>query len=162
MDALGKSPIPLPMLILGKLTMAGSWSFFFLKSEDASLLLYDSVLTQMIGILLALVGLVIVVFGFVFLGRSVAVGLPEEYTELKTGGIYRFTRNPIYLGVFLICAGSCIFAIHTLNFLLCATTIAIHHWIVTREEQFLEKRFGQAWVEYRRRVSRYIGQSRGI
>jgi protein-S-isoprenylcysteine O-methyltransferase Ste14 len=94
------------------------------------------------------------------LGRSVAVGLPERKTELKTHGMYRITRNPVYVGAFMMCAGSCLFSIHPLNFLLFAVAGAIHHTIIRKEEEFLIATFGKEWIEYSRRVPRYLGRVR--
>ena len=145
------------MLILGKAAMASSLCFFFLKDRLSATLLFDSVLTTRIGAVLGAAGLLLVLPGFVSLGRSVSVGLPEEDTQLKTGGIYRFTRNPLYLGGFIACVGSCVFAPHIVNMLLTVTAIGIHHWIITKEEVFLEKRFGQQWLNYKHRVPRYVG-----
>jgi protein-S-isoprenylcysteine O-methyltransferase Ste14 len=158
MDPIGKSPIPVPVLILGKAAMGFCLLFFAVKTQIADALLYDSVFTQILGVLLAAGGLLLVILGFVFLGRSVSVGLPGEETELKTQGIFRITRNPLYLGGFLACAGSCLYSLHIVNILLCALTVWIHHSIVLKEEKFLEERFGQRWLDYKRRVPRYLGK----
>ncbi|HEX9006194.1 MAG TPA: isoprenylcysteine carboxylmethyltransferase family protein [Bacteroidota bacterium] len=160
MEPIGKMPVPGPILVLGKTAMAACFLFALVKSPLSSTLLYDSATLQAIGIVLAALGLLLVVLGFFYLGRSVSVGLPEEMTELKTGGIYRFTRNPMYLGGFSICIGSCLYTLHLLNILFAAITIGIHHAIIVREEQFLAERFGQAWSDYSRRVPRYLGRIR--
>lgn len=147
------------MLVLGKVALVGSLSFFFLKDRLSDSLLYASALSTSIGAMLAAAGLLLVLPGLASLGRSAAVGLPDRETQLKTRGFYRFTRNPIYLGGFLACAGSCLFAPHIVNIVLALTTIGIHHWIVTKEEVFLAQRFGQQWLDFKRRVPRYIGRS---
>jgi protein-S-isoprenylcysteine O-methyltransferase Ste14 len=128
-----------------------------MKDRFSATLLYDSILTSRIGAALCAAGLLLVLPGFVSLGRSLSVGLPEGDTILKTAGIYRLTRNPIYLGAFVACVGSCLYALHLVNILLTLTTVGIHHWIITREETFLEQRFGQPWLDYKRRVPRYLG-----
>ena len=158
MDPIGKAPLPWPVVIIGKLAMLFCILFFFAKSAGLAML-YDSVATQMIGHLLAAAGFVIVTLGFVSLGKSVSVGLSCEETELKTRGVYRITRNPLYFGAFLVCAGSCIHSIHLANFFLFALTAAIHHNIILKEEQFLEQRFGQRWLDYRAQVHRYFGRA---
>jgi len=155
LDPLGKAPLPWPIVIIGKLAMLFCLLFFFAKSAGL-VMLYDSVATQMIGHLLAAVGIVIVTLGFVSLGKSVSVGLSREETELKTGGVYRITRNPLSFGAFLVCGGSCIHSIHLANFFLFALTGVIHHKIILKEEQFVEQRFGQRWLEYKSRVRRHI------
>jgi protein-S-isoprenylcysteine O-methyltransferase Ste14 len=159
MEPIGKSPIPLPLLISGKITMLFGWLFFLAKTSSTLTMHYDSQTTQWIGIVLYALGLIIVVLGFFGLGSSVCVGLPEEQTKLKTGGIYQFSRNPMYLGGFVMCLGSCVYSIHIINFILFAITVAVHHSIVLKEELFLEKRFGNNWVEYKKKVHRYLGRS---
>lgn len=157
MDPIGKSPVPVPVLILGKLSMALCLLFFLVKPVVHGVVLYDSALTNQLGGLLAAAGLLFVILGFVYLGRSVSVGLPEESTELKTRGIYRITRNPLYLGGFLACAGSCLYCMHVVNMLLGVLAIGIHHRIILKEEEFLERRFGQQWLTYKEKVPRYLG-----
>jgi protein-S-isoprenylcysteine O-methyltransferase Ste14 len=157
MDPLGKSPIPVPLLILGKAAMAGSLLFFALKRTVAGALVFESALVQIIGIVLAGVGALVVILGFVSLGSSVSVGLPREKTRLRTHGVFRMTRNPLYFGAFLACIGSCLYAPHIVNFILCALTMVIHHRVVLKEEEWLEKQFGPKWLDYRRRVRRYVG-----
>jgi protein-S-isoprenylcysteine O-methyltransferase Ste14 len=157
MDPIGKSPISVPILFLGKLTGAACCLFFLVKTLGIDTMLYDGILTRSIGIVLIVAGFVLFILGFIYLGRSASVGLPGEKTELKTHGVYRISRNPMYVGGFLICAGSCLLFMHLMNFLLCATYVVIHHVIVTVEEQFLEKRFGERWLEHKQRVLRYLG-----
>ena len=156
MEPIGKSPIPVLLLIIGKIAMLFCWLFFLAKTTNNLTMHYDSQTTQWIGIVLYALGLIIVVLGFFGLGSSVSVGLPEEQTKLKTGGIYQFSRNPMYLGGFLMCLGSCFYSIHIINYILFAITVAVHHSIVLKEEEFLEERFGNNWVEYKKKVRRYF------
>ena len=156
MEPIGKSPIPVPLLITGKIATLFCWLFFLAKTTNILTMHYDSQTTQWIGIVLYALGLIIVVLGFFGLGSSVSVGLPEEQTKLKTGGIYQFSRNPMYLGGFLMCLGSCFYSIHIINYILFAITVAVHHSIVLKEEEFLEERFGNNWVEYKKKVRRYL------
>jgi len=159
MDPIGKSPIALPFLLLGKVSVFCCWLFFFAGSFNIEML-YDAPFTRFIAFGLVLSGFSILVLGFVFLGKSVSVGLLREETTLKTEGIYGITRNPMYLGGFFICAGSCFYSIHPVNFLLCALAVGIHHRIVLKEEQFLEQRFGTRWLDYAQKAPRYIGRIR--
>jgi protein-S-isoprenylcysteine O-methyltransferase Ste14 len=159
LDLFGKSPVPIPLLVTGKL------SFFFclffpLASQPIGglTLLFDNSLTRIIGVTLYGAGLLVVLVSLVQLGRSVAVGLPERETQLRTHGMYRFSRNPVYVGGFMMCAGSCLFAMHPLNFLSACVAVVIHLRIVRREEEFLEQRFGERWLEYKARVPRYLGR----
>lgn len=118
---------------------------------------FDAAWTRIIGSVLAITGLVVLLLGMISLGRSISIGLSREETELKTRGIYTVTRNPLYVGGFLVCIGSCFYSVHPLNLLLCALAGVIHHRIVLKEEQFLRERFGTRWEEYAGKVPRYIG-----
>jgi protein-S-isoprenylcysteine O-methyltransferase Ste14 len=157
MEILGKSPVSPPVLMLGKVAM-----FFCCMLPFAPFLHYgpplaECPLLRIAGITILAGGLSVVIAALIGLGNSAAVGLPDRKTELRTTGLYRFTRNPIYLGAFAMCAGSCLMALHLLNLLLFILTVGIHHTIIRREEAFLEGRFGGAWLEYRRGVPRYFG-----
>ncbi len=159
MDPLGNPPLPWPVVIVGKLALLGCILFFFAEATDIPML-FDSMWTDVIGSLLAMAGIALVFPGFVYLGKSLSVGLSRENTQLKTSGVYAVTRNPLYCGGFFICAGSCFHCIHPWNLLLFALTVTIHHNIILKEEAFLEKRFGGLWQEYKERTPRYLGRIR--
>jgi protein-S-isoprenylcysteine O-methyltransferase Ste14 len=160
MDYIGKSHISVPELIAGKLALFLCALFFVVKYFAPDSMLYDSSVTRALGVALFAAGLVMVIISIRQLGKSAAVGIPERETELKTRGMYRFTRNPIYTGGFILCAGSCLYSIHAVNFLLFAITVAVHVRIVKKEEEFLEKRFDGKWLEYRDRVPRFLIKTR--
>lgn len=157
MDPIGKSPISAPVLMLGKAAMVSCWLFFFVKKFELAAMLYDSALTRALGLALFAAGLALVALAFLHLGRSVSIGLPREQTELKIRGVYRLSRNPMYIGSSLMCVGACLFALHPVNFLLLAIMLGVHHRIVLKEEEFLEQRFGQRWLDYKARTPRYVG-----
>lgn len=156
-EIIGKSPIPTPVFILGKLAFLCSFLFFIAKEYQWVAMHYDSAVTQMAGIILFFGGLLIVIAGVIQLGQSRAFGLPEMQTKLKTQGLYRFTRNPMYLGGFMMGIGSCLYSIHYINFLFFAVALMTHIAITKKEEEFLQSRFGREWTEYQERVPRFIG-----
>ncbi len=160
MDALGKSPIPIPMLILCKLSMVFCWLFFLVDTTGIDSMLYSSIVTDVIAAVSVGTGVIILILAFVSLGSSVSVGLPREETRLKTHGIFQFSRNPMYLSAILLCTGSCLFFIHPANFLFGIIIISIDHWIIIKEEKFLEERFGSEYLEYKNQVCRYFGRRR--
>lgn len=156
-ERIGRIPIPIPAFILGKLAFLFSFLFCCVKWLHIAAMLYDSPVTEMIGIVLFFTGLTIVVVGVVQLGQSRAFGLPETETTLKTEGLYRVSRHPMYLGGFIMGLGSCFYSIHVINMLLFACAVATHMLIIRREEEFLADRFGQQWFEYREQVPRLLG-----
>ena len=68
--------------------------------------LWNEVWITVIAVLLGVVGAVVAIAGAAVLGRDLVVWVaPRPDAPLRTGGIYRFTRNPIYLGLMLATAG---------------------------------------------------------
>ena len=76
---------------------------------------------------------------------------------LVTTGIHGWSRNPIYLGMFLVYVGIGL-VVRSPWILLLAVPLAItiHYGVVAREEAYLERRFGDAYREYKARVSRWL------
>lgn len=72
-------------------------------------------------------------------------------------GPFRFTRNPMYLQLLLVCVG---FAVMLANvWILLLTPLAafvLHRFAILPEEQYLERKFGEQYLSYRRRVRRWI------
>lgn len=156
MDIVGKSPVSLPLLAIGKIALFACALFPVVKLLNLDPMLYESSATEAIGLVIYALGISVVIISLIHLGKSAAVGIPERNTELKTQGMYRLTRNPVYVGSFMTCAGSCLFSIHAINFALLAIAVEVHHQIVMKEEEFLEQRFGQQWLNYKQHVPRYL------
>ncbi len=156
MNRLGNAPIPVPFWILAKVSFLVCLVFPFLSYFGILPMLYENTIMKAAGVGLFLVGSIIFFPALFNLGNALVVGLPEEKTELKTKGVYKISRNPIYFGGFIMCAGSCLFAFHIATILAFLAAVFIHHFIVLKEEKFLEKRFGEEWLAYTRTVRRYF------
>jgi protein-S-isoprenylcysteine O-methyltransferase Ste14 len=76
---------------------------------------------------------------------------------LVVRGLYRVVRNPMYVGVLLILIGESMFfsSLAILRYTL-VVWLMFHLFIVLYEEPTLRKKFGAAYEEYRRNVSRWI------
>jgi protein-S-isoprenylcysteine O-methyltransferase Ste14 len=93
--------------------------------------------------------------GFTRAGTPVPTNQPTR--ALVTTGIHGWTRNPIYLGMFLFYAGIGIAAASPwmLIFIL-PLVILIRYGVIAREEAYLERRFGDAYRGYQARVRRWL------
>ncbi len=83
---------------------------------------------------------------------------PYKPTEaIVAGGIYRFTRNPIYVGFIIIVVAIAVIA-NTVWLLLAslALLLVFHFGVVKAEERYLSAKFGDTYDDYRRRVRRWI------
>lgn len=88
-------------------------------------------------------------------GSNVPTSLPT--TTIVETGPYRFTRNPIYLGMFLGLVGLAIaFDNLWLLVMLVPFSLVIRYGVVAREESYLERKFGDAYRQYRARVRRWL------
>jgi protein-S-isoprenylcysteine O-methyltransferase Ste14 len=76
---------------------------------------------------------------------------------LVTTGVHGRTRNPIYLGMFLVYGGIGVAARSPWTLLLVLPlAITMRYGVVAREEVYLERRFGIAYREYKGRVRRWL------
>ena len=76
---------------------------------------------------------------------------------LVTTGIHRWSRNPIYVGMFLIYAGiGLVVRSPWILTLAVPLAITIHYGVVLREEAYLERRFGDTYRDYKARVGRWL------
>ena len=88
-------------------------------------------------------------------GSNVPTNLPT--TTIVESGPYRFTRNPIYLGMFLGLIGLAIaFDNLWLLMMLVPFALVIRYGVVAREEAYLERKFGDVYRGYRSRVRRWL------
>ena len=88
-------------------------------------------------------------------GSNVPTSRPT--TTIVDGGPYRFTRNPIYLGMALGLIGLAI-AFNSVWLLLALVPFAlvIRYGVVAREEAYLERKFGDVYLSYKSRVRRWL------
>ena len=88
-------------------------------------------------------------------GSNVPTNLPT--TTIVASGPYRFTRNPIHLGMFLVLTGLAIaFDNLWLLIMLLPFALVIRYGVVAREEAYLERTFGDVYRGYRSRVRRWL------
>jgi protein-S-isoprenylcysteine O-methyltransferase Ste14 len=76
---------------------------------------------------------------------------------LVVTGLYKWSRNPMYVGVLLILSGWAVsFRSWSLAIYTVVVLVAFHLRIVLHEEPWLARTFGDAWIQYRTRVSRWL------
>ena len=76
---------------------------------------------------------------------------------LVTTGVHGWTRNPIYLGMFVLYGGLGIAARSPWTLLLTLPlALAIRHGVIAREEAYLQRRFGGSYRDYAARVRRWM------
>lgn len=109
------------------------------------------------GLGIASLGVTVFLAAMITMGVSWRAGIPEtDKTELVTGGIYRFSRNPAFLGFDLMYIGLLIAWFNWVHLLFAACAVILLHLQILQEEAFLRNTFGNAYVEYQNRTGRYF------
>lgn len=107
---------------------------------------------------LILIGVAIVAAGIRNFSRA-ATPVPsnQPVRALVTTGIHGWSRNPIYVGMFLLYAGIALAARSPWVLILALPlAIALRYGVVAREEAYLEQRFGDTYRDYKARVRRWL------
>ena len=115
-------------------------------------------LRVVVGIDLVIAGLALIAWAFVFHRRTEQDPDPREPSpELIGGGPYRWTRNPMYVGMALIQAGAGLALGNAWILILLAPTLWINQrYVIEREEAYLSRRFGAPYDAYRAAVRRWL------
>jgi protein-S-isoprenylcysteine O-methyltransferase Ste14 len=117
--------------------------------------LHAAVLDYLSYILLVVAAL-FCVSSFVSLGKSTRLGLPTSQTKLKTGGVYRVSRNPMYVGFDALTLAAILGTGNPVVLVLGVYSVVVYHFIIAGEERYLSSVFGAAYAQYRASVRKYL------
>ncbi|MFP5406472.1 MAG: methyltransferase family protein, partial [Gammaproteobacteria bacterium] len=82
---------------------------------------------------------------------------PGAASSLVLGGPYRFSRNPMYLGVLLVLVGWAVYLSNVLAFVVLPLFVLyLNRYQIAPEERALSARFGASFDEYRKSVRRWL------
>ncbi len=157
MNLFGKTTINPVFFVTGKTAgyFAGSSIFFPVIGID----FLDKIScrwNETVSYVILFAALYFIFASLINLGRSTRVGLPVEETKLRTGGLYKYSRNPMYVGLHLLTAASIVNTLNIIILVLGLYSVIIYHFIILGEERFLRNRFGTEYENYMKRVRRYL------
>jgi protein-S-isoprenylcysteine O-methyltransferase Ste14 len=112
-----------------------------------------------VGAFLLFGGLIFLVLAQLHLGASWRIGIDEgARVDLVTTGLYRFCRNPIFLGILMTLTGYTVLVPTRLSLvLLLGAFIGIRQQVL-KEEAYLLRTHGDGYRDYARRVGRFLPQ----
>ena len=114
------------------------------------------------GFCLAMLGDLIFLLSVICMKDSWRAGIPDaDRTELVTGGIYRYSRNPAFLGFDLMYIGVFLMYCNLLTGMFTVFAIVMLHLQILQEERYLTAAFGAEYLDYRHQVLRYLGRRKG-
>ena len=150
MEKFSKIPPPLVVLILVIST------FFSSKKIDLIQIPFQT----LISIFILSIGILILINQVLKFKKSKTTINPIKFKKvnrLVTSGIYKYSRNPMYLGLFMIVISSSIFYLNIYSIL---TPLFFYLWInrfqIKREEVFLTEKFGEDYLSYKKKTRRWI------
>jgi protein-S-isoprenylcysteine O-methyltransferase Ste14 len=110
-----------------------------------------------IGFVLIHLALLWIVIAQVQMSNSWRVGIDlATKTELKTGGLFSVSRNPVFLGMFITLAGLFLILPNAITLLVLVSSIWIFQIQVHFEEEYLAKKHGKSYTEYTKKVRRWF------
>lgn len=105
-------------------------------------------------------GFILVGLGFILM----AVGWNRIYkakNNLVTSGIYSYTRHPQYLGLMMITLGLLSWVLTIITLLMWPVLCVMYYVLAKREEKEMINKFGDEYLEYKRRVNMFVPTIRG-
>jgi len=114
----------------------------FLKITTISYWIYGGLVVYGLGVLLCFVSVI-------------NFAKPTE-NGINLKGLYRVSRNPMYVAYFIYFLG-CVLLTQSLILLAILSVFQISaHWIILSEERWCVKKFGEEYINYMNKVRRYI------
>lgn len=163
-DAMGQPTIHPGFFFSSKFLLFGVWALFALIAvypqyrHVVPFLIQDT--TPEVQKLMAAIFLIpanlILVPAYLSMGLITNIGLPTGKHELRIGGIYKYSRNPMYASFIFLNTATFLFLPSILLLFVMIYGMVVHHFIILGEEKFLEGEFGDEYRKYRSRVPRYI------
>jgi protein-S-isoprenylcysteine O-methyltransferase Ste14 len=113
---------------------------------------------RLVGAVVFAIGAVLAAWGLLTFRKARTTTVPgERSSQLVMRGPYRFTRNPMYVGLTLAYIGEAGILAQVWPLVLLPLVIAYVHWVVIPlEESTLADAFGPAYEQYRARVRRWL------
>ena len=144
--------IPPPLLVLILVVS----NYFSSKKIDLILIPNQNI----ISFIIFLIGLIILINPIVRFVKSKTTIDPIKFkkvNKLITSGIYKYSRNPMYLGLLMIVISTSIFYLNIFSII---TPMLFYFWInrfqIKSEELFLTEKFGKEYLLYKTKTRRWI------
>lgn len=139
-------------------TVAGVVPYVLIQDAPLFVWAFDDIM-QWLGLLVGVAGAVLAIrcaTDFVRFGHGTPAPI-DPPKKLVTTGLYRYSRNPMYMGMVCLLLGEAIL-FRSLHLWIYTGMVAIgfHAYILLYEEPALRRRFGESYLEYCRTVPRWV------
>lgn len=157
-QALGDLAQVVGLLLWGYAVIAYAWPLSaHLIPAWLGTVVIDSVWAKAAGAVMLVASVLLYVAALRAFGTSWRLGIDRERPgALVTGGIFAWTRHPIYVSLDLLILGSVLVQGRLILLLLALLHVGMFHQLMLREERFLAEKYGAAYRDYCTRVGRYV------
>lgn len=134
----------------------GKKALIYYQISNIFILLYPLALKINTDSFLFIGALFVYVLGIGALTASTVSFANPKQNGINISGIYKFSRNPMYMAYFIYFLG-CVMLTHSLLLLIALLIFGIStHWIILSEERWCINKFGSEYIGYMQKVRRYI------
>lgn len=132
-------------------------AYWIYQIANVAIFIYLCFLKIMVGFFWPFyVGIACYLLGLLLCSIStINFALPSD-EGFNFNGLYRFSRNPMYVSYFLIFAGCAMLTQSLFLFMIVLVFQISSHWIILAEERWCIEKFGEAYRGYMKKVRRYI------
>ncbi len=119
--------------------------------------IFRNIFTTYIGLIITALGAGIFILATIFMKSSWRVGIDKNTkTTLITDGIYKFSRNPAFVGFYLMFVGLFLTYANIITLIVLVINVVALHLLILQEEKHLLSMFGDEYDRYKRKVPRYF------
>jgi len=163
-NAMGNPTIQPIFFFTGKFLLFGVWALFCFISifpeyrVAVPFQIQDQIpeVQKLLAVVFMIPANLIIVPAYLSMGLITNIGLPTGKHELRTGGIYGLSRNPMYASFIFLNTATFLFLPSILLLIIMIYGMVVHHFIILGEEKFLENEFGDEYRKYKSLVARYF------
>jgi len=137
--------------------------FLVLWILDSFVFHFSAILAKYIPVYtrLILAGLILIPSGFLaWLGLRVVFMEVRDPPRVIRTGVFSYMRHPIYFAALLFYIGLIFMTLSLVSLIFWACIFIFYNYIATYEEKQLEKKFGQEYIDYRKKVPKWIPRLR--
>lgn len=113
---------------------------------------------RIIGIVFGILAIIFFALATITMKDSWRVGIPEEKTSLISTGIYKWSRNPAFVGFDLLYISICLIYFNLPLLLISIFAGTMLHLQILQEEKHMQNMFGKEYKEYKKHTLRYFGR----
>lgn len=133
------------------------WAYWVYQISNIALFVYLCFLKIKVDFSwLFYAGAVIYLLGLVFCAATIINFAVPSQEGLNTNGLYRISRNPMYVSYFMIFAGCALMTESLILGGIVMLFILSSHWIILAEERWCIEKFGEAYKRYMEQARRYL------